>query len=72
MVNETFIREIFGRELDLSHQLVNLGVLSDVVLIILVLIIASIGYFSKKTRPKNDDTVSSDTTVQQFDEHIRK
>jgi hypothetical protein len=73
MFNETLIREIFARELDLSNQLVNLGALGDVILIILVLIIAIVGFFVKKSRRNNnDDSVSSDVTVQQLDEHIRK
>lgn len=70
MLNETFIREMLDRELDLTHQFVNLGAVGDIVLIILVLVIALIGYFSRKNR--NDNTVSSDPSVQQLHENIRK
>ena len=73
MLNETNIREIFSKELDLSHQLVNLGALGDVILLILVLIIALIGYCLKSRKESHhDDTVSSNPSVQQFNEHIQK
>ena len=70
MLNETFIREILDGELGLAHQFVNLGAIGDIALIILILIIALIGYFTRKNR--NVNTVSSDPSVQQLDEHIRK